>query len=195
MSSLEKRRNFLVGGAITASGLLTGRLASGQDKEAVHSAHGGKKMPMPKGGDEKPTDDMKMGDMNMDDAEYPRMRPGVGGPVGSPSDRGKLVAGLRDVSLSPIPIAAPDLKTLPWEMVNGAKEFQLTAEPVRRELLPGLWMDTYGYNGDMPGQTIEINQGDRVRIIVTNKLPEGTSMHWHGLEVPVEMDGVPHLVQ
>jgi len=80
-------------------------------------------------------------------------------------------------------------------MVDGTKEFQLTAEPVRRELLPGLWMDTYGYNGDMPGPTIEINQGDRVRIIVTNNLPEGTSMHWHGLEVPVEMDGVPHLVQ
>ena len=136
MSSLEKRRNFLAGGAIAASGLLTGRLASGQEKDAGHSAHGGKKMPMPKGGDEKPTDDMKMGDMNMDDAEYPRMRPGIGGPVGSPSDRGKLVAGLRDVSLSPIPIAAPDLKTLPWEMVNGAKEFQLTAEPVRREPWP-----------------------------------------------------------
>jgi len=194
MSSLEKRRNFLVGGAIAASGLLTGRVASEQDKDAGHSAHEGMKMPMAIG-DEKPMDDMDMDDMKMGDAEYPRMRPGVGGPVGSPTDRGKLVAGLRDLSLAPIPIEAPDLKTLPWKLVNGAKEFQLTAEPVRRELLPGLWMDTYGYNGDMPGPTIEINQGDRVRIVVTNKLPEGTSMHWHGLEVPVEMDGVPHLVQ
>ena len=189
MSSLERRRNFLVGGALAASGLLAGRIASGQDKVAGHNAHKGMKMPMTKG-DEKPMDDMNMGD-----AEYPRMQPGIGGPVGSPTDRGKLVPGLRDRGLPPIPIEAPDLKTLPWEMVNGAKEFQLTAEPVRRELLPGLWMDTYGYNGDMPGPTIEINQGDRVRIVVTNKLPEGTSMHWHGLEVPVEMDGVPHLVQ
>lgn len=79
--------------------------------------------------------------------------------------------------------------------MDGAKEFQLTAEPVRREILPGLWMDTYGYNGGMPGPTIKVNQGDRVRIVAHNKLPEATSMHWHGIEVPVEMDGVPHLVQ
>lgn len=199
MSDLEKRRKFLFGGVV-AGGLIAGRALS-QDTEAGkadvhkgHAGHGDMKMPMPE------DQSMKMDDSEMDmqmemDIEYPRMNPGVGGPVGSSTDRGKLVAGLRDPKLPPTPIHAPDLKDLPWKMVNGAKEFHLTAEPVRRELLPGLWMDTYGYNGDMPGPTIQINQGDRIRIVVHNKLPEATSMHWHGLEVPVEMDGVPHLVQ
>lgn len=56
-------------------------------------------------------------------------------------------------------------------------------------------MDTYGYNGDMPGPTIEINQGDRVRIILHNELPEPTTLHLHGFELPNDMDGVPYLVQ
>jgi len=134
-------------------------------------------------------------EMGEDVGEYPRTHAGVGGPVGSPTDRGKLVAGLRDPKLPPVPIQAPDLKTLPWKMVKGTKEFHLIAEPVRRELLPGLVIDTYGYNGDMPGPTIEINQGDRVRIVVHNELPEATSLHLHGFELPNDMDGVPHLVQ
>ena len=199
MSNLEQRRKFLFGGAAVTGGLLAARGLSAQEKAAEHSGHGdhgGMKMPMPAEPAEAPMQ-MQMeddGQMQMED-EYPRLQPGIGGPVGSATDRGKLVAGYRDPQLPPLPILAPDLKQLPWKMVDGAKEFHLTAEPVRRELLPGLWMDTYGYNGDMPGPTIEINQGDRVRIIVYNKLPEATSMHWHGLEVPVSMDGVPHLVQ
>ena len=56
-------------------------------------------------------------------------------------------------------------------------------------------MDTYGFNGDMPGPTIEINQGDRVRIIVHNRLPEATTLHLHGLELPNDMDGIPYLTQ
>ena len=197
MSNLEHRRKFLLGGAVATGGLLAARSLSAQNQAPVppgHAGHGEMKMPMPKD-DSVKADDSEM-DMQMEmDSDYPRMHPGVGGPVGSPSDRGKLVAGLRDISLPPVPIHSPDLKTLPWEMVDGAKEFHLTAEPVRREILPGIWMDTYGYNGGMPGPTIEVNQGDRVRIVAKNNLPEGTSMHWHGLEVPVEMDGVPELVQ
>ncbi len=127
--------------------------------------------------------------------EYPRTRPGVGGPVGSASDRGKLVPGLRDPGLPPVPVEAPDLTKLPWTMRDGAKEFHLIAMPVKRELLPNLIMDVWGFNGSMPGPTIEVNQGDRVRIIVENRLPEETSIHWHSLEVPVSLDGVPGLVQ
>jgi FtsP/CotA-like multicopper oxidase with cupredoxin domain len=194
MSNADSRRKFLVNGAAVAgAGLIAGTLAAqeqatkdGTQQQGTHAGHGAMK------GHEQMQ--MPMTDGQSNDI-YPRMEPGVGGPVGSPTDRGKLVPGLRDPKLGPVPIHAPDLQTLDWKMVNGAKEFHLTAEPVRRELLPGLWMDTYGYNGGMPGPSIEINQGDRVRIIVRNKLPEATSMHWHGLEVPVAMDGVPHLVQ
>ena len=42
----------------------------------------------------------------------------------------------------------------------------------------------WGFNGSVPGPTIEVVQGDTVRIIVKNELPEPTSIHWHGLEVP-----------
>jgi FtsP/CotA-like multicopper oxidase with cupredoxin domain len=194
---MNSRRNFLVNGAaLTCVGILSG-VASAQD---AHAKHGDKPSPTDenaKHGSEYDHSKMKMvgPKPTTQDVEYPRDRPGVGGPIGSPTDRGKLVPGLRDPSLGILPIQAPDLERLDPRIVDGIKVFHLSAEPVRRELLPGLWMDTYGYNGGMPGPTIEINQGDRVRIVVQNKLPEATSMHWHGLEVPVNMDGVPHLVQ
>ena len=129
------------------------------------------------------------------DAEYPRDRPGAGGPVGSPTDRGKLVPGLRKPGLPPVPVETPDLPKLPWTLRDGAKEFHLIAMPVKREFLPHLEMDVWGFNGTMPGPMIEVNQGDRVRIIVENRLPEPTSIHWHSLEIPVSQDGVPGLVQ
>jgi FtsP/CotA-like multicopper oxidase with cupredoxin domain len=127
--------------------------------------------------------------------DYPRDRPGLGGPVGSPTDRGKLVPGLRQPGLPPVPVVTPDLAKLPWTFRDGAKEFHLIAMPVKREFLPHLEMDVWGFNGSMPGSMIEVNQGDRVRIIVENRLPEATSIHWHSLEVPVSQDGVPGLVQ
>ena len=199
MSDLEQRRKFLFSGVVATGGMLAAGIATAQDKDAEHGSHEGMKMPMSDtdkmpDGDMTKMDGMDMKDMPMND-EFPRTHAGLGGPVGSPTDRGKLVTGYRDASLPPVPVEAPDLKRLPWKMVGGVKEFRLTSEPVRRELLPGLWMDTYGYNGDMPGPTIEVNQGDRVRIILTNKLPEATTLHLHGLEVATELDGVPHVNQ
>lgn len=126
---------------------------------------------------------------------FPRERPGAGGPVGSPTDRGKLVPGLRPLGLPPVPIQTPDLDKLPFVVRDGVKEFHLIAQPVRREFLPHLFMDVWGFNGSMPGPAIEVNEGDRVRIIVENQLPEPTSIHWHSLEIPVSQDGVPGLVQ
>src|SRR6266850_1577759 len=52
-----------------------------------------------------------------------------------------------------------------------------------------------GYNGSCPGPTIQVQQGERVRVIFENRLPESTSMHWHGLELPIEQDGVPYISQ
>jgi len=90
-----------------------------------------------------------------------------------------------------VSVETPDVPQLPWRMVDGAKEFHLIAEPVKQELVPGKIVNLWGYNGSAPGPTIQVNQGDRVRIIVDNHLPEATSMHWHGFEIPVEMDGAP----
>ncbi len=85
--------------------------------------------------------------------------------------------------------------SLPWRMKDGVKEFHLIAEPVVRELAPGMTANLWGYNGSSPGPTIECVEGDRVRIFVTNKLPEHTAVHWHGIVLPNGMDGVGGLTQ
>ena len=85
--------------------------------------------------------------------------------------------------------------TLPWRMNKGVKEFHLVAEPVVREMAAGFKAHLWGYNGQSPGPTIEVVEGDKVRIFVTNKLPEHTSIHWHGQRLPNGMDGVSGLTQ
>ncbi len=93
------------------------------------------------------------------------------------------------------PVVTPNGWTLPWRMNAGVKEFHLVAEPVVREMAPGFKAHLWGYNGQSPGPTIEVVEGDRVRIFVTNKLPEHTSVHWHGQRLPNGMDGVSGLTQ
>ena len=85
--------------------------------------------------------------------------------------------------------------TLPWRMNGDWKEFHLVAEPVVRELVPGMNGHLWGYNGQSPGPTIEAVEGDKVRIFVTNKLPEHTTVHWHGMLLPCGMDGVGGVTQ
>lgn len=93
------------------------------------------------------------------------------------------------------PVVTPNGKTLPWKMANGVKEFHLTVEEIWREFAPGMKVKCWGYNGMTPGPTIEAVEGDRVRFYVTNKLPEPTSVHWHGVLLPNGMDGVQGLTQ
>jgi len=93
------------------------------------------------------------------------------------------------------PVATLNGWTLPWRMNSGVKEFHLVAEPVVREMTAGFKAHLWGYNGQSPGPTIEVVEGDRVRIFVTNKLPEHTSIHWHGQRIPNGMDGVSGLTQ
>jgi manganese oxidase len=85
--------------------------------------------------------------------------------------------------------------TLPWRMNGDWKEFHLVAEPVVREFVPGMNGHLWGYNGQSPGPTIEAVEGDKVRIFVTNKLPEHTTVHWHGMLLPCGMDGVGGVTQ
>jgi manganese oxidase len=93
------------------------------------------------------------------------------------------------------PVATLNGWSLPWRMRNGVKEFHLVAEPVVREIAPGMKAHLWGYNGQSPGPTIEVVEGDRVRIFVTNRLAESTSIHWHGQRLPNGMDGVSGLNQ
>ena len=92
-------------------------------------------------------------------------------------------------------VVTPDVPKMPWRMDGGVKVFDITVEHVRTQFVPGRIVDAWGFNGSVPGPTIEVIEGDRVRLIVENRLPEGFSMHWHGLEVPFEMDGMPGLSQ
>jgi len=94
-----------------------------------------------------------------------------------------------------VAVETPDLPKLPYRTEKGVKVFHLSAEVVKREFMPGYVFDVWGFNGMMPGPSIEVEEGDRVRIVFENRLPELTSIHWHGLEVPIEMDGVPGVTQ
>jgi manganese oxidase len=86
--------------------------------------------------------------------------------------------------------------TLPPRLgADGVKEYHLVAEEIEHEFAPGSRAICWGYNGTTPGPTIEAVEGDRVRIFVTNRLPEHTTIHWHGLLLPSGMDGVGGLTQ
>ncbi len=94
------------------------------------------------------------------------------------------------------PVITPNGATLPYRMVDGVKVYHLTAEVVpNHEMAPGVVLECWGYNGRTPGPTIEAVEGDRVRFYVTNKLPEATTVHWHGIVLPNGMDGVAGLTQ
>lgn len=93
------------------------------------------------------------------------------------------------------PVVVPNGSKLPWRMVDGVKVFHLIVEEFEHEFAPGLKAKVWGYNGQLPGPVIEVVEGDKVRIYVTNKLPEPTSVHWHGILLPNGMDGVSGLNQ
>jgi FtsP/CotA-like multicopper oxidase with cupredoxin domain len=99
------------------------------------------------------------------------------------------------LGLGVVPVVTPDVPDMPWRLEVGVKVFNITVGHVRTEFIPGRGVDAWGFNGSIPGPTIQVNEGDRVRLIVENRLPEGFSMHWHGLEIPNEMDGMPGISQ
>ncbi|HET7487849.1 MAG TPA: copper oxidase [Acidimicrobiales bacterium] len=102
--------------------------------------------------------------------------------------------------------ASPDPQTLPLKtkgverlapevQPDGTKLFRLTAEQIRWEIIPGKWVTAWAYNGQVPGPQLWVDQGDKVRVEITNKLPEPTTIHWHGVDVPNDQDGVPGVTQ
>jgi FtsP/CotA-like multicopper oxidase with cupredoxin domain len=92
-------------------------------------------------------------------------------------------------------VITPNGSTLPLRQVGNVKVGHLIAHEIEHEFAPGLRADCWGYNGQTPGPTIEAVEGDRVRIYVTNRLPEPTTLHWHGILLPNGMDGVSGLNQ
>ncbi len=92
-------------------------------------------------------------------------------------------------------LAAKGDQELPFRMENGVKVFELRTSVVKWRILPDVAVDAYAYNGQIPGPRIHIRQGDRIRVNVTNGLPEETTVHWHGMILPNQMDGPAEITQ
>jgi FtsP/CotA-like multicopper oxidase with cupredoxin domain len=84
---------------------------------------------------------------------------------------------------------------LQHRMDGDVKVFELTCKVIQWEVTPGTLVEAWSYNGQVPGPEIRVTEGDKVRVIVKNELPESTAVHWHGVMVPSKMDGVPFLTQ
>ena len=95
----------------------------------------------------------------------------------------------------PAPVITTDVGDLPYTLDNGVKVFHLTAQVMKRQIAPDKTIDVWGFNGSAPGPTIQVTQGDRVRVVFENQLPEPSSIHWHGFEDHIAFDGMPGISQ
>ncbi|HEU5187444.1 MAG TPA: multicopper oxidase domain-containing protein [Candidatus Saccharimonadales bacterium] len=115
----------------------------------------------------------------------------------STADTQKYMQSMMGVKTSdqlPLKTAA-DQKPLTPTVKDGVKEFTLAAKPIRWQYASGKTITAWAYNGQIPGPEIRVIEGDKVKITLTNKLPKETTIHWHGLNVPNSMDGVPGVTQ
>ena len=84
---------------------------------------------------------------------------------------------------------------LEFTLDGDVKVFDLVCQVVDWEVTPGNRVEAWTYNGVTPGPEIRVTEGDKIRVNVTNELPQSTAVHWHGLIVPNSMDGVPYITQ
>src|SRR5216683_6793662 len=89
------------------------------------------------------------------------------------------------------PVAAQPASAPLAQSDGQVRQFQLTVGRTRWELAPGKLVDAYAYNGQVPGPELRVTEGDTMRVTVNNELDEPTTVHWHGVDVPSAMDGVP----
>lgn len=83
----------------------------------------------------------------------------------------------------------------PTVLADGTLQFDLEAKIVKWEVAPGKFVDAWTYNGVVPAPEIKVKSGDKIRMVLTNNLPESTSVHLHGIRVPNLMDGVDPYTQ
>lgn len=129
----------------------------------------------------------------------------VGGaimPKGMIMDRDTLAAAMLDMAAvdprdvtSKFGLNVRGGRDLQPRLENGIKVFELETSVIRWQILPNIYVDAYAFNGQVPGPTLRFKQGDRVRINVNNRLPETTTVHWHGLILPNVMDGPARVTQ
>lgn len=121
------------------------------------------------------------------------------GMVMRPDQPGASMKDMSAVAASAVtytaPVDARGDRELKPRMENGVKVFPLETSVIRWHILPNVSVEAYAYNQQVPGPRIHVMQGDRVRFVVTNHLPEPTTIHWHGLIVPNNMDGPADITQ
>jgi len=84
---------------------------------------------------------------------------------------------------------------LEYREEDGVKVFEMTCQALDWEVEPGKTVAAMTFNGIVPGPEIRVTEGDTVRIIVHNEMSQSTGVHWHGVIVPNNMDGVPFIAQ
>ena len=118
----------------------------------------------------------------------PEGAPGDGAQT-TPAPEGAAPAAAPDIPFEGMAPGAATMANLATE--QGVVHAALIAAPARLEMVDGLETDVYAYNGRVPGPTLELREGDRVTIRFRNDLPEATTVHWHGLQIPIDSDGSP----
>ncbi len=104
----------------------------------------------------------------------------------------------KPLTIDGLPVAAPDRRgntPLEGEVKDGVREFRLTTAPIAWPITDDVTVAAYAYNGQVPGPLLRVTAGEKIRVILTNNLSEPTTIHWHGVDVPIEMDGVPGISQ
>ena len=142
------------------------------------------------------------GNMPMGNNAITTLAPGAS--AGVTATPGSMMPSNPDMGNMMEPITAPNVQPatetqggqpLEYREENGVKVFELTAKAVQWPILDKVSVTAFTYNGTVPGPMIRVTEGDQVRIVVKNELPDPTTIHWHGVEVPNAMDGVPGVTQ
>ena len=124
------------------------------------------------------------------------MPPGMIMPFETPAQTMREMAAVPPRTVSYVaPSNARGDRTLEPRIENGVKVFEIEASVIRWNILPEVAVEAYAYNRQIPGPRLQLNEGDHVRIKFTNNLRETTTVHWHGLIVPNEMDGPAKITQ
>jgi len=175
------RRNFLrsasltaVGGALVACGTGSGASAAAAQQGAPVTQAGGPK-PGATGGTMGPHDTAAGAGLSAADAMDAMHEKGI--------------------KAFPAKTAVYGNQPMKPKIVNGVKVFELTAAEMQWETAPEQFVAALAYNGQVPGPQIRVTEGDRVRVVLTNKLKQSTALHFHGLELPNDQDGVPFITQ
>ena len=118
-------------------------------------------------------------------------------PKPTPRDQADQMDAMHEKGVKAFPARTEGKGNQPLEprVEKGVKVYELTAEEIQWEVEPGRKVKAWAYNGQVPGPQIRVREGDRVRVHLTNKLPESTAIHFHGLELPNDQDGVPFITQ